>query len=398
MRKSCRWKRSTCISPATSTPSAAPTTSRRDDRQPRSTGATSSDIDSRRIAWRRVMDMNDRALRKIVSRSAATATAFRARTASTSPSPPKSWRSSACRATSRPRSGGSAHHRGPHPRPEPVCAARAEGAGAMTVLLKDALDAEPGADAREQSAFVHGGPFANIAHGCNSVMATKLGLKLAEYVVTEAGFGADLGAEKFFDIKCRKAGLRPAATVIVATIRALKMHGGVTKEDLGKENIEALKKGISNLSRHVENVKSSACRPSSRSTVSPPTPTRNWRPCARPAPSWASRPSNAPLGRWRRRHGRAGPCGGQAGGGRRQQISRRSIRMTCRSGTRFGRSPSEIYGARASSPTRRSGIVRGDGEGRPRPLPDLHGEDAVQLLGRPEPRVRPPTIWCRCAK
>jgi formate--tetrahydrofolate ligase len=103
-------------------------------------------------------------------------------------------------------------------------------------------------------AFIHGGPFANIAHGCNSVLATKTALKLADYVVTEAGFGADLGAEKFMDIKCRKAGLKPAAAVVVATVRALKMHGGVAKEDLGKENVEAVKKGGANLARHVENV------------------------------------------------------------------------------------------------------------------------------------------------
>jgi formate--tetrahydrofolate ligase len=102
-------------------------------------------------------------------------------------------------------------------------------------------------------AFIHGGPFANIAHGCNSVMATKVGLKLADYVVTEAGFGADLGAEKFFDIKCRKAGLKPAAAVVVGTVRALKMHGGVAREDLGKENVEAVRRGVVNIERHVTN-------------------------------------------------------------------------------------------------------------------------------------------------
>jgi formate--tetrahydrofolate ligase len=125
----------------------------------------------------------------------------------------------------------------------------------MTVLLKDALMPNLVQTLENNPAFVHGGPFANIAHGCNSVMATKAGLKLADYVVTEAGFGADLGAEKFFDIKCRKAGLTPAATVIVATIRALKMHGGVPKEELKKENTEALKKGLVNLGRHIENMK-----------------------------------------------------------------------------------------------------------------------------------------------
>jgi formate--tetrahydrofolate ligase len=123
------------------------------------------------------------------------------------------------------------------------------------VLLKDAIAPNIVQTLENNPAFIHGGPFANIAHGCNSVIATTTALKLADYVVTEAGFGADLGAEKFFDIKCRKAGLKPAAAVIVATVRALKMHGGVAKEDLGKENIAAVKKGGENLARHIENVK-----------------------------------------------------------------------------------------------------------------------------------------------
>ena len=125
----------------------------------------------------------------------------------------------------------------------------------MTVLLKDAMQPNLVQTLENNPAFVHGGPFANIAHGCNSVVATTTALKLADYVVTEAGFGADLGAEKFFDIKCRKAGLKPAAAVIVATVRAMKMNGGVKKEDLGKENVEAVKKGCANLGRHIENVK-----------------------------------------------------------------------------------------------------------------------------------------------
>jgi len=124
------------------------------------------------------------------------------------------------------------------------------------VLLRDALMPNLVQTLENNPAFIHGGPFANIAHGCNSAIATRTALKLADYVVTEAGFGADLGAEKFFDIKCRKTGLKPSAAAIVATIRALKMHGGVAKADLGKENIEALKKGIANLARHVENVRS----------------------------------------------------------------------------------------------------------------------------------------------
>ena len=136
-----------------------------------------------------------------------------------------------------------------------VTAADIKAANAMTVLLKDAMKPNLVQTLEGNPAFVHGGPFANIAHGCNSVIATRAGLKLADYVVTEAGFGADLGAEKFFDIKCRKAGLSPAAAVIVATVRALKMHGGVPKDQLGKENLDALKKGLANLGRHVENVR-----------------------------------------------------------------------------------------------------------------------------------------------
>jgi formate--tetrahydrofolate ligase len=126
----------------------------------------------------------------------------------------------------------------------------------MTVLLKDAMQPNLVQTLENNPAFVHGGPFANIAHGCNSVIATTTALKLADYVVTEAGFGADLGAEKFFDIKCRKAGLKPVRAVIVATVRAMKMNGGVKKDDLGTENVDAVKKGCANLGRHIGNVKS----------------------------------------------------------------------------------------------------------------------------------------------
>jgi formate--tetrahydrofolate ligase len=138
---------------------------------------------------------------------------------------------------------------------KPVCARDLKADGPMTVLLKDALMPNFVQTLENNAAFIHGGPFANIAHGCNSVSATKSALKLADYVVTEAGFGADLGAEKFFDIKCRKAGLTPGAVVIVATVRALKMHGGVAKDALGNENVDALKKGCANLGRHIANVK-----------------------------------------------------------------------------------------------------------------------------------------------
>jgi len=138
---------------------------------------------------------------------------------------------------------------------KPVYAKDLKAQGPMTVLLKDAIRPNVTQTLENNPAIIHGGPFANIAHGCNSVIATKTGLKLADYVVTEAGFGADLGAEKFLDIKCRKSNLKPSCVVIVATIRALKMHGGVSKDDLKNENVDALKKGLVNLERHIENVK-----------------------------------------------------------------------------------------------------------------------------------------------
>ena len=138
---------------------------------------------------------------------------------------------------------------------KPIYAKDLNAQGPMTVLLKDAIKPNITQTLENNPAIIHGGPFANIAHGCNSVIATKAGLKLADYVVTEAGFGADLGAEKFLDIKCRKSGLKPNCVVIVATIRALKMHGGVEKADLKKENVDAVKKGLVNLERHINNVR-----------------------------------------------------------------------------------------------------------------------------------------------
>src|SRR5213075_965697 len=137
---------------------------------------------------------------------------------------------------------------------EPVRASELKAAGSMAVLLNDALAPNLVQTLENSPAFIHGGPFANIAHGCNSVVATTTALKLADYVVTEAGFGADLGAEKFIDIKCRKSGLRPAAAVIVATVRAIKYHGGADLKTITQENLQALEKGLTNLERHVENV------------------------------------------------------------------------------------------------------------------------------------------------
>src|SRR6056300_1113133 len=171
------------------------------------------DIDVRRIVWKRVMDMND-----IENRIGNITIAY-----------------------TRDK--------------KPIYAKDLNAQGPMTVLLKDAIRPNVTQTLENNPAIIHGGPFANIAHGCNSVIATKTGLKLADYVVTEAGFGADLGAEKFLDIKCRKSNLKPSCVVIVATIRALKMHGGLAKDELKNENLEALKKGLVNLERHIENIK-----------------------------------------------------------------------------------------------------------------------------------------------
>jgi formate--tetrahydrofolate ligase len=213
-------------------------------------------IDTRRVAWRRVMDMNDRALREIVCSLGGVANGY-PREAGFDITVASEIMAILCLSTSikdlERRIGQIVI--GYRKDKSAVLARDIKAPGAMVVLLKDALMPNLVQTLENNPAFVHGGPFANIAHGCNSVMATKAALKLAEFVVTEAGFGADLGAEKFFDIKCRKAGLSPAATVIVATVRALKMHGGVAKEDLKKENVEALKKGLANLGRHIENVK-----------------------------------------------------------------------------------------------------------------------------------------------
>jgi formate--tetrahydrofolate ligase len=213
-------------------------------------------IDTRRVAWRRVMDMNDRALRDIVCSLGGVANGY-PREGGFDITVASEIMAILCLSTSiedLERRIGQIVIAAKRDKGQ-ILAKDIKAPGAMTVLLKDALMPNLVQTLENNPAFVHGGPFANIAHGCNSVMATKAGLKLADYVVTEAGFGADLGAEKFFDIKCRKAGLTPAATVIVATIRALKMHGGVAKEELKKENTEALKKGMVNLGRHIENMK-----------------------------------------------------------------------------------------------------------------------------------------------
>jgi formate--tetrahydrofolate ligase len=213
-------------------------------------------IDVRRIQWRRVMDMNDRALRSIVGSLGGTGNGY-PRQDGFDIVVASEVMAIFCLATSladlKTRLGNIVV--GYTRDQKPVRASDLKAHGAMTVLLKDAFRPNLVQTLENNPALVHGGPFANIAHGCNSVMATATALKLADYVVTEAGFGGDLGAEKFVDIKCRKSGLRPDACVIVATIRALKYHGGVDKADLGREDLVALEKGIVNLQRHIQNVR-----------------------------------------------------------------------------------------------------------------------------------------------
>lgn len=215
------------------------------------------EIDQRRVSWRRVLDMNDRALRDTVTSLGGVANGFPRQTGfditvasevmailclSKDLKDLQQRLGDMIVAYRRDRS--------------PVYCRDIKADGAMTVLLKDAMQPNLVQTLENNPAFVHGGPFANIAHGCNSVIATTTALKLADYVVTEAGFGADLGAEKFLNIKCRKAGLAPSAVVLVATVRAMKMNGGVAKADLGSENVEAVQNGCPNLGRHIENIKS----------------------------------------------------------------------------------------------------------------------------------------------
>ncbi|WP_027992922.1 formate--tetrahydrofolate ligase [Sinorhizobium meliloti] len=213
-------------------------------------------IDIRRIAWRRVMDMNDRALRQIVGSLGGVANGYPRETGFdiTVASEVMAILCLAMDIKDLEKRLGNIII-GYRRDKSPVFARDIKADGAMAVLLKDAMQPNLVQTLENNPAFVHGGPFANIAHGCNSVVATTTALKLADYVVTEAGFGADLGAEKFFDIKCRKAGLTPDAAVIVATVRAIKMNGGVKREDLGRESVEAVRKGCANLGRHIQNVK-----------------------------------------------------------------------------------------------------------------------------------------------
>jgi formate--tetrahydrofolate ligase len=212
-------------------------------------------IDVRRITWKRVLDMNDRSLREIVSSLGGPGNGYPRETGFyiTVASEVMAILCLANDLEDLTRRLGNIVI-GYTREKNPITANDLNASGAMTVLLKDALMPNLVQTLENNPAFVHGGPFANIAHGCNTVLATKTALKLGEYVVTEAGFGADLGAEKFFNIKCRKAQLTPSVAVVVATIRALKMHGGVSKDELGKENVEAVKSGLDNLGKHIRNI------------------------------------------------------------------------------------------------------------------------------------------------
>ena len=213
-------------------------------------------IDVRRVSWRRVMDMNDRSLRSIIVDLGGVANGY-PRQDSFDITVASELMAIFCLATDlKDLENRIANITIGYTRDKkPVHAKDLNAQGPMTVLLKDAIRPNVTQTLEHNPAIIHGGPFANIAHGCNSVIATKAGLKLADYVVTEAGFGADLGAEKFLNIKCRKSGIKPDCVVIVATIRALKMHGGVSKDELKKEDVSALKKGLVNLERHINNTR-----------------------------------------------------------------------------------------------------------------------------------------------
>ena len=213
-------------------------------------------IDTRRVVWRRVVDLNDRALRSININLGGIANGFPREDGFDITVASEIMAIFCLSNTLKELEEKIGNITIAYTREKkPVYAKDINAHGAMTVLLKDALRPNFTQTLENNPAIIHGGPFANIAHGCNSIIATKTALKLSDYVVTEAGFGADLGAEKFLDIKCRKGNIKPSCVVLVATIRALKMHGGIKKEDLKKENLEALKKGLPNLERHIQNIK-----------------------------------------------------------------------------------------------------------------------------------------------
>ena len=347
-------------------------------------------IDTRRVVWRRVMDMNDRALREIICSLGGVANGY-PREAGFDITVASEVMAILCLANDlkdlEKRLGDIivAYRRDK----TPVYARDLKADGAMAVLLKDAMQPNLVQTLENNPAFVHGGPFANIAHGCNSVVATTTALKLADYVVTEAGFGADLGAEKFFDIKCRKAGLKPSAAVIVATVRAMKMNGGVKKEDLGKENVEAVKKGCANLGRHIENV---------RQFGVPAVVAINHFYSDTDAEIAAMKdyvdldgrggdPLHA-LGQGLGRHRGAGQQGGRAR--RRRRLAVRAALSRRHAAVRQDRHHRQAHLSRLGGDRRQDGARPAArlGGGRLRQAAGLHGQDAVFVLDRPEPARR----------
>ncbi len=339
-------------------------------------------IDARRVAWRRVLDMNDRALRSIVSSLGGVANGF-PREDGFDITVASEVMAIFCLARDlddlKKRLGNIvvAYTRDR----KPVRAGDLKAQGAMTVLLKDALAPNLVQTLEGTPAFIHGGPFANIAHGCNSVLATTTALKLADYVVTEAGFGADLGAEKFIDIKCRKAGIAPDCAVLVATIRALKMHGGVKKEDLKAENLKALEAGMSNLQRHVENVQKFGIVPVvSINRFSADTRGRDQAGRGKVQGARRRGADGRSLGDGRRGRGRCRPRRRQ---GRRERQEQAEIPLSRRHAA-ARKDPHHRQGDLS-----RQGYLRGQAGARParrfrvdglRQIPDLRRQDAIQLL------------------
>ena len=342
-------------------------------------------IDLRRITWKRVVDMNDRALREIVIALGGAANGY-PREDGFDIVVASEVMAIFCLATSladlKQRLGNIVVG---HTREQrPVRARDLKADGAMAVLLKDALKPNLVQTLEHNLAFIHGGPFANIAHGCNSVLATRSALKLADYVVTEAGFGADLGAEKFVDIKCRKSGLRPDACVIVATVRALKYHGGADLKALNNENLDALEKGIANLERHVNNVRNHYGLPCVVSHQ-PLQQRHAGGDRTAPAQDGASRGAGgarAPLGR--RRQG-CRSAGARCCGPDRAHAHRFSLRLRGRRhsvGQAAGRSHQDLRRGRGHGRQQSTGTDRQTRGRWLRALPDLCGEDPVVVLDR----------------
>ena len=357
-------------------------------------------IDTRRVAWRRAIDMNDRALRSLVSSLGGTANGFPREDGfditvasevmaifclARDLEDLKKRLANIVVAYTRER--------------KPVRAGDLKAQGPMTALLKDALAPNLVQTLEGTPAFIHGGPFANIAHGCNSVLATTTALKLADYVVTEAGFGADLGAEKFIDIKCRKTGLAPDCAVLVATIRALKMHGGVNKEDLKAENLKALEAGMANLARHIENLKKFGVAPVvsiNRFSADTRGRDRVGARCVRQA--WRRGADGGPLGARRRGRCRRRPRRRSRRPRAARASSSFSIPTTCRSSRRSGPLPGKSTAPGTSTPTNPC-ATSSPPSSRWAMASSLFASPRRNTASRPilTPRGRPPITSSKCA-